>query len=559
MQRLLLTIIAGFGLCGLVAVGPLGAQEKRQQAWDLLCKAAELTKARDYAAAERQVLAARELDPAYPDVYANLGALYALWGDKGKALEAYGQLLTLKPDSDFGRRAVKQLFHEGAFPRTVRAPYLAYSGIGCANDEVRLGEIPGGPVVRLTYTSSLLYHEKMGRGQGPVAIPVPVTGNSATCLVNRTCYGFVAAPESDRFGLTFALSFPSETLFPPPGRSLTPVSSKLVHLLLRFFTYQQAYLGLPRDFPADTVVNAYLCPQGPNGAETYKSALYFYDAGAERAAVEWARQAAHELGHLLLPAVGRFVRPEAFASGFLGERLLMQYLAQEAGLVAGDPWPSPAAQRAANALWPGEELQLARYLAQSCRTSLDYWLAAGPASPLGGEQGAGAEAGEDSMQYFVGFMLWTQAAFGTEAVREVLQTAPGSEPRHFVAALKTYLIRQAGKGPLTLSAASLNLAASKLATPPLEGALGRTQVQLAPGDSAALTVYLPAGAWRLSTAPAASGLSVTFDAKGPLPVEDGSVALGQLEGGWHNVVVQAGAKTAAFTLEKLVFRLDKEA
>ena len=83
------------------------------------------------------------------------------------------------------------------------------------------------------------------------------------------------------------------------------------------------------------MVNAYLCPAGPTGAESYKQSLYFYDVATERSSIEWARQAAHELGHLLLPPIGRFASPESFASGFLGERLLLQYLALEAGLIAG--------------------------------------------------------------------------------------------------------------------------------------------------------------------------------------------------------------------------------
>jgi hypothetical protein len=261
------------------------------------------------------------------------------------------------------------------------------------------------------------------------------------------------------------------------------------------------------------------------------------------------------MGHLLLPPVGRFARPEAFASGFLGERLFMQYLALEAGLVTGDPWPSAAAQKAVNALWPGEEFQLANYIATSCRPSLDYWLTAGPDSPLKDGEG------EDAMQYYIGSVLWIQAAFGPEMLKQALQpsSAPPVPQKEALGNLKLLLTKAAGKGPLELSAGSINLAASKLTTKPLEGALGRTQVTLAPGDSAAFAMYLPDGAWDLQTGPSAEGLSLTIDGKGPLPFTDGTVPLGRMNAGWHSLVIRSGEKTPVFLLQKLLFQLEKEA
>lgn len=533
-----------------------GAQDDTHgQAWALLQPGRDLLKAGNYAEAEQKFLAARDCDPRCPDVYLNLGTLYAILKDKPKAVDAYGQLLTLKPDNEWGRREMKRLFFEGQFPRVIRATYLPFSGVGFANDQVRLLGPSGETNRRITYTTSMLFHEDMGRGDGPVMVALPVTGNAESSAVNRSCYGFTMPADGDRYTMAFALSYPSELL--EPYRNCGALSSKLTHLLLRFYSYERAYLGLPRDFPENCVTKAYLCKGGPTGAETYRNALYFFDLATDRSSVEWARQAAHELGHLLLPEVGRFQRPEAFANGYLGERLLMQYLAQEAGLVAGDPWPSASAQQAVNALWPGEEFKLSGYIEQNCRTSLDYWLAAGPSSPLAGGAGDGA-TGEDAMQYYIGFMLWTQAGFGTDMLRQVLQNS-ATEPKDSVNTLKAALTKQAEKGTLELSAGAVNLAGSQLATKPLEGALGRTQVQLGPEDHAAFTMYLPTGAWTVQTAPAAEGLSLTIDGKGPLPFADGSVTLGRLDAGWHSLTIQAGEKTPVFMLGKLVFKLDKEA
>lgn len=559
MNRALLP--AGLLLAILAATAAAPQSEPRQQAFALLQAAQDLVKAGQYAAAEQKLQAARELDPRYPDVYLMFGYLYSSMGDRARALEAYGQLLTLKPDSDYGRKEIRRLFYSGEFPRSVRAPYLAFSGVGFANEEVRLQAAAGTATRRLAYTTSLLFHEDMKGGGGPVEIALPVTGDEVRCLVNRSRYGFLLPPDNDRYKLALALSYPSETL--PPSRDLSPLATSLTHLLLRFLVYDRAYLGPPEGLADGTLVNAYLCPAGPTGAETYKQSLYFYDVGTERSSVEWARQAAHEMGHLLLPPIGRFASPESFASGFLGERLLMQYLALEAGLSAGEPWPSPAAQQTLNALWPGEEFQLATYLQANCRASLDYFLAAGPNSPLaaGPDAPGGLGAGNDGLQYYLGFMLWVQAGFGPELLRPLLPAATTTAPlapKDCLAAFRMALRKQADKGPLRLDAGSLNLAASKLQSKPLEGALGRTNVRLAPGDSACFTMYLPAGAWNLSTLPAGAGLSLTIDGKGPLPFTDGGVSLGRLDDGWHSLVIQASDQAAPLTLDKLVFTPEKE-
>lgn len=540
----------------LVSALPLAAQDNRQQTWDLLKAARDLTNAQKYAEAEAKLQQAKELDPKYPDVYSNLGYLYCRWPNHAKAMEAYEQLLALRPDSAEARSGIKYLFHIGDFPRAVRAPYLAFSGVGFANDEVRAQTSAGDAVRRIAYTTSLLFHEAMERGDPPVEVPIPVTAAKAVCRVNRSCYGYVMDADSDRYRLALVVSWPSGVLEDSQGKEYGPIATRLMHLLLRYHCYERLLLNrsLPDMFPA----NAYLCARGPAGAETYKNSLYFYDMATDRSPIEWARQAAHEYGHLVLPDIGRFTRPEPFANGELGERLFVQDLALEAGLVAGDPWPSKAAQQALAALWPGEEFAVSEYLSRVCRTSLDFWLTAGPDSPFapGKETATGAEG----MQYLIGFLLWTQAAHGPETLRAVLQNAPGTQPSDFVMAYRTLMTQQADKGPLAVDAGSLNLAASKLTQKPLEGALGRRNVSLAPGDNASFTVFLPAGAWVLAPQPAPPALAVLVDGKGPLPLNDGgSVALGQLQNGWHTLTLQLSDKGQLFMLERLILRREHEA
>ncbi|MBU0606885.1 MAG: hypothetical protein KKI08_03320, partial [Armatimonadetes bacterium] len=260
---------------------------------------------------------------------------------------------------------------------------------------------------------------------------------------------------------------------------------------------------------------------------------------------------------LVLPEIGRFVRPEPFASGELGERLFLQYLAQEAGLVAGDPWPSEAAQKAVAALWPEGEFAVREYIEKVARPSLDYWQVAGPGSGL---LAAGEAPGAEAMQYTIGFLLWTQAAYGPDMLRGVLGGAAGSQPADFILAFKGLAARQAQQGPISLDAGSLNLQASQLKEPPLEGALGRRNVVMAPGDSVSFHVYLPAGAWTLAPQPSQPELTVMLDGKGPLPLDDqGQLALGRLaEDGWHTIGLQLSDKGQAFTLERLILRLEPQ-
>ncbi|NPV47372.1 MAG: tetratricopeptide repeat protein [Armatimonadetes bacterium] len=535
----------------LAFLAPLAwAQTPRQKAWELLQTGQELLRAAKYEEAERVFLQARDLDPEYPDVYANLGYLYAERGDRARALEAFGQLLALRPDDSYGRAAFKRLFYDGQFPRSLRPQDLAASPVAFTRDEVRF-LTPGDQRQPIAYTTSLLFHEEMKRGGGPVTVPLPVTGNQADCEVNRSVYGFLGMPGAEQLTQVFALSFPSATIS-RVGKDYQTVASNLVHLLLRFAAYSRTYLGF--DLPPTVPVKATMCEQGPTGAESYQEALYFYDVATDRPPVEWARQAAHEMGHLVLPQIGRFSRPEAFASGLLGERLFLQYLALEAGLVAGEAWPAPAAQQALAGLWAGDELHVQDYLVTNCRTSLDYWAAAGPESPLA------AGTAEDGMQHFIGFIMWIQAAHGTEVLQATLKGAKGTAPADFRAAFEAALAERARDGSLFVDAGGLNMPASKLAQKPTEGALGRTAVQISPGDLAAFHAYLPEGAWTLLTKPAAPGVTITLDGRGPLPLDEAEgVALGRLTGGWHTISVQLDEGAAPLALTGLVLRRAPEA
>jgi hypothetical protein len=75
--------------------------------------------------------------------------------------------------------------------------------------------------------------------------------------------------------------------------------------------------------------NVWLCSTAPvsNGGEQWRNNIYFYDIGDDRSSIEWIREIAHEFSHLAFrPLGGDYTYPEAFANGYLGERLLVRWL-----------------------------------------------------------------------------------------------------------------------------------------------------------------------------------------------------------------------------------------
>jgi hypothetical protein len=51
--------------------------------------------------------------------------------------------------------------------------------------------------------------------------------------------------------------------------------------------------------------------------------IYIYDLASFTDPVEMAREVAHEYGHATLPAIGTYTAPEAWANGYLGEKLYL--------------------------------------------------------------------------------------------------------------------------------------------------------------------------------------------------------------------------------------------
>src|SRR5579883_483559 len=101
------------------------------------------------------------------------------------------------------------------------------------------------------------------------------------------------------------------------------------------FLLRAAYLQKMAERPVgdDHSFQVWLCRRAPDtgGGEEWHHNLYFYDTGDKRSSIEWIREIAHEYSHLAFPAIGgNYTAPEAWANGYLGERLLVRWLARGA-------------------------------------------------------------------------------------------------------------------------------------------------------------------------------------------------------------------------------------
>ena len=550
---------ASYPVCGLLAASlwlaiaaapALAAPSVQDQAGDLVREAGKLINAKQYPEAAAKLEAALKLTPENPDVYEYRGYLNESRGDKEAALADYGHLLYLDAANAYAPARINHLFLTGKFPKSVKLAYLKFAPISTVIDECRMPGADGQPAMagRFVYTTSMLFPEEMADNGPPVKRDLPALagregGNSAS--FNRVTYGFIVPEGSEIANLAFVLSYPS-ALLSAKGADYAQLTPRLMHMLLRAYWYNHHYLGRPQQ---DHPLHVWLCDSGPAGAEQLDDNIYLYDAATPRTALEWTRELMHEYGHWALPPMGKFVEPESFASGEVGERLSLQWLADEAGRVAKAPWPQPGAIAALGNLWGKDELPLQDYLTGKARKPLDLWQAEGPESQLSGGLGA------DGMSYFVGFMLWIEAAHGSATLKEVLDKAPGNSPGDYVFAYKAAVKALADDKKLTIVGGSLCLKRSKLQATPAEGATRREGVAPAGGEGAAYWVYLPAGRWLAVVSPTPTGAitAVADNGKAGSYVAGKGADLGVVTEGWHCVTIAAPAGAAAQPLGSISF------
>ena len=123
----------------------------------------------------------------------------------------------------------------------------------------------------------------------------------------------------------------------------------VVRMLLRLFSYNISYMRLEHAPEFSKTVTVYLCFGGDPGGEQLVDVdnqtggdkvdtIYFYDLKSMTDPVEAVREVAHEYGHAVLPPLGGdYTAPEAWANGYLGEKLYLSYLARAREAKEKDP------------------------------------------------------------------------------------------------------------------------------------------------------------------------------------------------------------------------------
>jgi len=196
------------------------------------------------------------------------------------------------------------------------------------------------------------------------------------------------------------------------------------------------------------------------GGEQFKNHIYIYDIFAERRAVEWVREVAHEYGHYALPGVIGFTAPEEWSNGVLGERLYLKWLSDDVltGRIDSDFLPFI------------NEVELNEFQTRQIVPLINRWATQADWKRLVRTDAAG-------MDEYTGLILYWDAVHGSAAVRDVFAASNSGANNAFLTA------PDVGQGAMN----SLKDAEQFTITPPLKD------------KTAPFAVYLPFAAWSVET------------------------------------------------------------
>lgn len=175
-----------------------------------------------------------------------------------------------------------------------------------------------------------------------------------------------------------------------------PFARLIGSLMARLYWLGVDYLGVPSSDKAFTTV--WLAREGMPGGEESDENIWLFAIDTPRAPAEWMRELAHEYGHVTLPTLGPFSKPERWANGYLGERLYLKWLLLDNRQT--DIWTEP--------------IDAAGYLANQIKPLRDRFLNGGPDAPDAQKIDA------EGMDYLIGQLLALEAAHGPAFIRETI-------------------------------------------------------------------------------------------------------------------------------------------
>ena len=159
-------------------------------------------------------------------------------------------------------------------------------------------------------------------------------------------------------------------------------------------------------------------------AETQVNNVYLFEVAEPRKEIEWARTIAHEWGHLVLLAARGYKDPENDAAGFLGERLFLKWLREDA----------LALPRKTDDFCEREGLQL--YYDRQLAPLMARYNAAGPADKRL------SQLNTEGMDYYIGMALDTDEIFGPKVLGFALYHLENTTPGALVNAVRNAIFLQ---------------------------------------------------------------------------------------------------------------------
>lgn len=207
-------------------------------------------------------------------------------------------------------------------------------------------------------------------------------------------------------------------VFAQERRENNDKAERVARMLSRLWEINHYRLGFDHSPQFNSrIVDVYICYGGeaggeqlfdedtnPDGRTVKVNTIYIYALDSFTQPVEMAREVAHEYGHATLPAVGGFTKPEAWANGYLGEKLYLRVLRDEM-----------AAQRLGTVDTMGASL-----------ASLDAWVKAHvdplvqKAAAAGPQMDRLAGTTEDAMDAYMGLVCYAQSVLPETVFRRSL-------------------------------------------------------------------------------------------------------------------------------------------
>jgi hypothetical protein len=416
-----------------------------------------------------------------------LGTLLQRRGDREGAVGAFSRAVQREPGSDASRARLAGALRDGYPAQVDDSLFIVLPG------EAASGELTfRDPRLRPEPSPARRWRTLLVPAEGVRPVFDPKFRHSYT----RVCHAYAFQERPARWYRVASVRFRKSW---DEG-----LARRVAALLAQLFWTRREYWSTSPDFPKPPEAEVWLSREGKAGGEEWQGRIYLYEVGRERSPEEWVRQVAHEFGHLALPGEPIYTDPEPCANGYLGERLLIEWLAKSEATV-----------------WGGA-VNPSRYLARRALPLRARFLREGPRSPLLQRRD---RAG---MEQYIGMVLAWEAAYGPRLLRSAFDRMLGKNAESFLLGCQEAV---ADVRPPRLEIPGGALLAQE-GDPSLTGSM--------------VWLYLPAGRWTLSVEPVGGApITARWDGRPlsrlPLATTGWSYSLQLPRDGWHRLSVTASS------------------